>query len=72
VLVQQPVIDPPDGVPLLAGRVEISPQDVVDRRLERIKLQTRGGIALRGPTFPQRHRGGSPRTARSSTAATSN
>ncbi len=45
VLVEQTVIDLPDGVPLLAGRVEISPQDIVDRRLERIKLRT-----------PRRHR----------------
>jgi hypothetical protein len=32
------VVDPPDGVPLLAWRVEIGTQNVVDRRLERIKL----------------------------------
>jgi hypothetical protein len=45
VLVEQPVIDPPHGVPLLAGCVEIGPKDLINRGLERIKLRS-----------PRRHR----------------
>ena len=37
-----------DRVPLLARRVHIAPQHVVDDGLERVKLRRPGGIGLRG------------------------
>ena len=37
-----------DRVPLLAWRVQIDPQHVVDDGLERVKLRRPGGIGLRG------------------------
>jgi hypothetical protein len=39
VLVQQPVEDPFDGMPLLARRIQVHPQDLVDRQLERVKTR---------------------------------
>jgi hypothetical protein len=37
VFVDQPVVDPFRRVPLLAGRVQVCPEDVVDDALERIQ-----------------------------------
>jgi hypothetical protein len=48
VLVDQPVVDSLYGVPLLAGRVQVRAQMVVDDRLERVQFRGRGGIGLRG------------------------
>jgi hypothetical protein len=48
VLVDQQVVDPIDRVPLLARRVQVDAQHVVDHRLERVQLRGRGGIGLRG------------------------
>ncbi len=64
VFFDQPVKDPGDRVPLLARRVEVRPQDLVDRRLERIQgggtgrellARLRPGRVQRLPHRPPRH-----------------
>jgi hypothetical protein len=42
VLVHQPAVDPRDRVPLLARRVQVRFQDLVDDRLERVQLRRPG------------------------------
>ncbi|WP_062993017.1 hypothetical protein [Nocardia anaemiae] len=53
VLIEQPVIDAGDRMPLLAWRIQIRAQDLIDERLERIQPRGLWRDSVRLPAVPQ-------------------